>query len=152
MKSLLALLPLLALAMGRSDLSATDEILEPGSHIYLGEVFWPPSMTFIAWLPSQDNFLNEWCYKATDVSNNKLFILGGVTSLQIHDYFSTQAYITREGKRFASCGITPEACRMGACDGVHDWDCEGGQKFTGPGTKKWTCWLEEGERKKINET
>ena len=35
---------------------------------------------------------------------------------------------------------------MGACKGVEDWDCEGGHKFTGPGTRKWTCWIRQQER------
>lgn len=30
---------------------------------------------------------------------------------------------------------------MGACEGVKDWDCEGGHKFTGPGMRKWSCWV-----------
>ena len=30
---------------------------------------------------------------------------------------------------------------MGACEGVVDWDCEGGHKFTGPGTRRWSCWV-----------
>lgn len=37
---------------------------------------------------------------------------------------------------------------MGACEGVLDWDCEGGHKFTGPGTRKWTCWVRQQERGK----
>jgi len=38
---------------------------------------------------------------------------------------------------------------MGACEGVKDWDCEGGHKFTGPGTRRWSCWVRdmEGELK-----
>lgn len=35
---------------------------------------------------------------------------------------------------------------MGACEGVLDYDCEGGQKFTGPGTRRWSCWVVEGQR------
>lgn len=35
---------------------------------------------------------------------------------------------------------------MGACEGVLDYDCEGGQKFTGPGTRRWSCWVVEAER------
>lgn len=35
---------------------------------------------------------------------------------------------------------------MGACEGVLDYDCEGGQKFTGPGTRRWSCWVLEAER------
>lgn len=152
MKSLLPLVSLIPLSLGISDLSASEEPMDPSGRIYLGDVFWPPTMTFIAWLPTQDNFLTDWCYKATDVSNNKLFTLGGVGGLQIHDYFSQSAFITREGKKFADCSITPEAGRMGVCEGVHDWDCMGGQKFTGPGTRRWTCWVVDEERKRLNET
>ncbi len=32
---------------------------------------------------------------------------------------------------------------MGACEGLADWDCVGGHKFTGPGTRKWSCWVLE---------
>ena len=32
---------------------------------------------------------------------------------------------------------------MGACDGVLDWDCIGGHKFTGPGSRRWSCWVLE---------
>jgi hypothetical protein len=64
-------------------------------------------------------------------------LLGGVDALQIHDYFDDAAYITREGKKFADCRITPESGRMGACEEViHDEECEGGHKFTGPGTRR----------------
>jgi len=120
--------------------------------IYLGEVFWPPSMTFLARTsplsilssPSTPNTL-EWCTSAIDVSNSVLFSLshpslGTIPSLSIHDYFSEQAYITKEGRRWAECYITPEAGRMGACEGVKDWECEGGHKWTGPGWRKWSCW------------
>jgi hypothetical protein len=72
-----------------------------------------------------------------------LFSLGGVDALQIHDFFNDAAYITREGKRFADCWVTPESGRMGACEGVVDWDCIGGHKFTGPGTGRWSCWVLE---------
>ncbi|KIN06270.1 hypothetical protein OIDMADRAFT_141874 [Oidiodendron maius Zn] len=152
MKYFISILALLPVTFGASNLSIMEAKLDPDVPIYLGDVFWPPTMTFIAWLPSQSNYLNEWCYKATDVSNSKLFTLGGVNDLQIHDYFATQAYLTREGKRFADCSITPEAGRMGACDGVQDWDCEGGHRFTGPGTRRWSCWVVDEERKRLNAT
>lgn len=34
---------------------------------------------------------------------------------------------------------------MGACEGVKDWDCEGGHKFTGPGSRRWNCWVRDME-------
>ena len=34
---------------------------------------------------------------------------------------------------------------MGACKGVEDWDCTGGQRFTGPGIRKWSCWANDME-------
>lgn len=37
--------------------------------------------------------------------------------------------------------MTPESGRIGACEGVLDFDCEGGHKFTGPGTRRWSCWV-----------
>jgi hypothetical protein len=39
------------------------------------------------------------------------------------------------------CKITLESGRMGACEGVADWECVGGYKFTGLGTRKWSCWV-----------
>lgn len=150
MKFLLVIFPFLPLAFTASNVNTTTPSLDPNVPIYLGDVFWPPTMTIIAWLPSEHNYLTEWCHRATDVSNERLFTLGGVNSLKIHDYFSTQAYITREGKRFADCSITPETLRIGACQGVQDWDCEGGHKFSGPGVRKWSCWLVDEERKQFN--
>jgi hypothetical protein len=142
MKSILLLSTLLPLAL--SDVTKPlNKILEPSHPIYLGEVFWPPTMTLIAWLPSEEGGLTEWCNRATDGSNHMLFALGGVDALQIHNHFEEEAWITREGKKFASCSITPESGRMGACDGIIDWDCVGGHKFTGPGTRRWSCWVLE---------
>ncbi|PMD29167.1 hypothetical protein L207DRAFT_521146 [Hyaloscypha variabilis F] len=139
MKSLLLLSAILPLTVFSHPTTATS--FDPTRPIYLGDVFWPPTMTFIAWLPSEEGGLTEWCNRATDASNHMLFALGGVDALQIHNYFGDEAYITREGKRFANCWVTPEAGRMGACEGVVDWDCEGGHKFTGPGTRRWSCWV-----------
>ena len=67
----------------------------------------------------------------------------------MHDYFADQAYITREGKRFANCSVTPECTRIGACEGVRDYDCIGGHKFTGPGTRRWVCWIIEEEAENL---
>jgi hypothetical protein len=98
-------------------------------------------MKFIAWLPSQHTYQREWCYRAADATDNALFSLGGVAALQMHNYFSEQAYITREGRRFADCYITPESGRIGACEGVVDYDSEDGLKHIGRGTKTWSCWV-----------
>ena len=51
MKSYIAVLPLLGFLLGVDGKSS--EGLDPKVPIYLGDVFWPPSMTFIAWLPSE---------------------------------------------------------------------------------------------------
>ena len=85
--------------------------------------------------------------KATEAYPEKLFSLSGVDALQIHDYFTDHAYITREAKRFAECYVTPESVKMGSCQGAKDWDCEGGHKFTGSGTRKWTCWINDRRRR-----
>ena len=34
---------------------------------------------------------------------------------------------------------------MGACEGVLDRHGELGHKLTGPGTRKWTCWVRQQE-------
>jgi len=70
----------------------------------------------------------------------------------MHDFFGEQAYITREGKRFADCFVTPECTQIGACQGVLDHDCIGGHKFTGPGTRRWACWIIEGDGEAKNTT
>jgi hypothetical protein len=91
MKSLfLFLLTLLPLAFSEP----TPTTLDPTRPIYLGDVFFPPTMTFIAWLPSEQGGPTDWCSHATDASNHMLFSLGGVDALQIQDYFSDVAYIT----------------------------------------------------------
>ncbi|TVY16292.1 hypothetical protein LARI1_G007138 [Lachnellula arida] len=161
--------------------SLTTTPLNPHTPIYLGDVFWPPTMSLIAWLPSEQVTPTEWCWKATDASDNRLFSLGGVDALRIHDYFGGSgsvsvsegnsisagngngegseegngngngegkkgnAYITREGKKWADCRITPESGRMGACEGVRGWDCEGGHRWTGPGSRRWSCWVRDVE-------
>jgi len=51
MQTFLVLLPLLGAILGVE--SKSLEGLDPKVPIYLGNVFWPPSMTFIAWLPSE---------------------------------------------------------------------------------------------------
>jgi hypothetical protein len=150
MKSLFTVSIFLPAILASRELSLASPQLDPSVPIYLGEVFWPPSMTFIAWLPTTMKHPLDWCSKATEAAPSSLFSLSGVDSLQIHDYFGEHAHITREGRRFAECYITPESVRMGSCQGVLDWDCDGGHKFTGPGTRKWTCWVRQhGER---NET
>jgi hypothetical protein len=139
MKSFLALPALLSFAL--ASVPSAQPYLDPSIPIYIGEIFWPPSMIFIAWLPT--SILNplDWCMKATEAPLEGLFSLSGVDALQIKDYFSEHAYITREGQRFAECYVTPESVKMGSCQGSKDWDCEGGHRFTGPGTRKWTCWI-----------
>jgi hypothetical protein len=144
MKSSLALLALFSFVL--ASVPSTMPHLDPSVPIYLGEIFWPPSMTFIAWLPTSIQNPLEYCWKATEAYEGKLFSLNGVDALEVKDYFSEHAYITREGKRFAQCYITPESVRMGSCQGAKDWDCEGGHKYTGPGTRKWTCWIRQQER------
>lgn len=73
-------------------------------------------------------------------------------ALKIHDYFSPQAYLTREGKRYANCFVTPESVSMGVCEGIRNTDCEGGHKFTGPGTRRWSCWVIGEDEQEVVET
>ncbi|KAH7321610.1 hypothetical protein BKA65DRAFT_85245 [Rhexocercosporidium sp. MPI-PUGE-AT-0058] len=139
MKSLM-FLSFLPLAFSSSDILAIPTF-DTNQPIYLGESFYPPTMTFIAWQPTEHNTLKEWCTKSADCSDHRLFSLGGVEGLQIHDYFDKAAYLTRMGNRFADCVITPESIRMGVCNGVKVSDS--GNRFMGPGTRKWTCWVSE---------
>lgn len=145
MFSLLAVLPLLSLALAEPPTTKLDL----DAPIYLGNVFWPPTMTFIAWQSLDPRNPLDWCTDATDATNHRLFTLGGVGGLQIQDYFEEAASISREGKTFAKCKITPETGQMGACSGVLDYDCLGGQKLTGPGTRKWSCWVVDEERERL---
>lgn len=121
----------LSLAISSSAIPALD----PTQPIYLGESFYPPTMTFIAWQPTPNNTLKDWCTESTDCSDHRIFALGGVEGLQIHDYFDKVAYLTRMGNRFADCVVTPESVRMGICDTV--------ERFMGPGVRKWSCWVGE---------
>jgi hypothetical protein len=123
------------------DVCIADTKLDPTQPIYLGEVFWPPSMTLLAWTPGEQKTLTEWCYLATELTDNALFSLGGVDALQVQDYFGKQAYITRAGNRVADWWVTPESGRIGACTGAEEQDCDGGQRFTGPETRGWSCWV-----------
>jgi hypothetical protein len=145
---LLPVLPL-ALAKIKDNPPPTTQLYNPLEPIYLGEVFWPPVMTFLAFLSppptSKHTSQTYWCWSALDVTNQILFNLGGINNLQIHNYFDEDAYLTREGERWADCRITPESERMGACTGVEDWDCEGGQRYSGPGIRKWSCWANDME-------
>ncbi|KAH7393267.1 hypothetical protein BKA64DRAFT_709618 [Cadophora sp. MPI-SDFR-AT-0126] len=139
MKSLL-FLSFLPLALSSSDIVAIPS-LDPAQPIYLGESFYPPTMTFVAWQGTETNSPKDWCTKSADCSDHRIFSLGGVEGLQIHDYFDKAAYLTRLGNRFADCVITPESVKMGLCDGKAVSDT--GSRFTGPGTRKWSCWVSE---------
>ncbi|KAG4430184.1 hypothetical protein IFR05_014326 [Cadophora sp. M221] len=139
MKSLL-FLSFFPLALSSSDILAIPT-LDPNQPVYLGESFYPPTMTFVAWQPTEHNTPKDWCTRSTDCSDHRIFALSGVEGLQIHDYFDKAAYLTRLGNRFADCVITPESIRMGVCDGVKVSDS--GDRFTGPGTRKWSCWVSE---------
>lgn len=131
---ILSILPLLPLALA----STTPK---PRSPIYLGEVFWPPTMTFLAWQPTTLNLPLDWCHHAVDCSDQRLFSLGDLHDLQIHGYFDEQAYLTRGGKRYATCGVTPESLSLGAC--YEEKMAEGRKRYAGSGFRKWTCWPEE---------
>jgi hypothetical protein len=84
MKAILILSTLLPVALAATP---SNNILNTNRPIYLNEVFWPPAMTFVAWLPSEEGGLLEWCNPATDASNHKLFSLGEINALQIHEHF-----------------------------------------------------------------
>ncbi|KAH8597035.1 hypothetical protein B0O99DRAFT_685505 [Bisporella sp. PMI_857] len=150
MRSLFLLLPLLGRALGTDAAKQLDAKVP----IYLGDAFWPPTMTFLAWLPEEnteirpepqaqvsvqsaddsdesDDLYPHWCNTAVDVSEGS-FSLNGIDNLKMHDYFEDKAHITRDGERFADCFVTPESTRVGVC--------KRGHKFAGPATRRWTCW------------
>ncbi|KAK0100037.1 hypothetical protein ONS95_013148 [Cadophora gregata] len=139
MKSLL-FLSIIHLALGSSDVPTIPN-LDHKQPIYLGESFYPPTMTFVAWQGTEENTPKDWCIKSADCSDHRIFSLGGVEGLQIHDYFDKVAYLTRMGNRFADCVVTPESVKMGICDGRAV--SETGTRFTGRGTRKWSCWVSE---------
>lgn len=136
MKKLSVLLSLLPLALS-SDIALP--VLKGEAPIYIGDVFWPPSMTFFAGIPSEENLPEEFCSRAADASDDALFSLGSMDGLKIHDYFTTQAYITWNGNRFADCYISPESVKLPFCDG--NKKNNGKNNFLGPANRKWTCWV-----------
>ncbi|KAK6592147.1 hypothetical protein H4I96_12007 [Botrytis cinerea] len=112
-------------------LSASATTVLDVEPIYIGHVFYPPSMYFLAWTPSGPSVSKEvaespksttpeWCRTAIDVSNaanfsiaHPQFTRGNLTNLRLHDYFSEDAYIERNGKRWGECYITPESGDIG---------------------------------------
>lgn len=117
--------------------------------IYIGDVFYPPAMYFLAWTPSHPSTSKEvgessktktpeWCRTAIDVSNtanfsiaHPQFIGGNLTNLRLHDYFQ-DAYIERNGQRWGECYITPESGDIGGCGE--------GDRWFGWGKRTWSCW------------
>ncbi|RAL67407.1 hypothetical protein DID88_008162 [Monilinia fructigena] len=137
-----ALYPLFLLSFAKTVLD-----VEP---IYIGDVFYPPSMYFLAWTPpisssskelaeSSKSATPEWCRNAIDVSNGANFSIvhpqftrGNLTNLRFHNYFSEDAYIERNGKRWGECYITPESGDIGGCGN--------GDRWFGWGKRTWSCW------------
>ncbi|KAM0136912.1 hypothetical protein ACHAP3_004250 [Botrytis cinerea] len=131
-------------------LSASATTVLDVEPIYIGHVFYPPSMYFLAWTPSGPSVSKEvaespksttpeWCRTAIDVSNaanfsiaHPQFTRGNLTNLRLHDYFSEDAYIERNGKRWGECYITPESGDIGGC--TH------GDRWFGWGKRTWSCW------------
>ena len=153
MKSFLALpylLPLVLAAESQLKAHRPPPALDPLVPIHLGELFWPPSKTIIAWLPTAMQSPLDFCSKATETPPERLFSLAGVDGLAVHGYFSSHAYITREGKRYAECYVTPESVKMGICQGAKHGDYEGGHVFQGLGSRKWTCWIRHPLGRKLN--
>ncbi|KAJ8068712.1 hypothetical protein OCU04_002411 [Sclerotinia nivalis] len=118
--------------------------------IYIGDVFYPPAMYFLAWTPSTPSVSKEvsqsskpttpeWCRTAIDVSDSANFSIahpqftrGNLTNLRFHNYFSEDAYIERNGKRWGECFITPESGDIGGCGE--------GDRWVGWGKRTWSCW------------
>lgn len=82
-------LPLLVTSLSSHQQPPID-VLKGHTPIYLGDVFWPPSMMFLAWIPTEENRAEEWCRYSADASDEALFSLNGFEDLKIHDYFSEQ--------------------------------------------------------------
>ncbi|PQE31135.1 hypothetical protein CJF32_00008473 [Rutstroemia sp. NJR-2017a WRK4] len=136
---------------------------QPILPIYIGDVFLPPSLHILAWTsspelqppPSKNTSLSlsstpapppspSWCRTAISIPENKPFNLahpnarnGVLENLQIVNYFSqngSTAYITRHGRRWAECWVTPESGKVGSCNGGE------GDRWDGWGTRVWSCW------------
>ncbi|KAI9647034.1 hypothetical protein NHQ30_005036 [Ciborinia camelliae] len=140
--ALAALLPLFLSTSAKTVLG-----VEP---IYIGHVFYPPSMYFMAWTPSTPSASKEvvessksttpeWCRSAVDVSSSANFSIahpqftrGTITNLRFHNYFSEDAYIERDGRRWGECYITPESGDIGGCGD--------GDRWFGLGKRTWSCW------------
>jgi len=136
------------------------------SPFYVGEVFAAPAMNFMAWRPSSDD---TWCHTASTVSNDGFFTLPqsssslsestDQTKLQLHDYFTPKAWISRDdGTRYAECAIGPNAVGLATCEGMDELRArakkEGktkadlirnGELLVGIGKRKWTCWALDGQ-------
>ncbi|TGO67276.1 hypothetical protein BOTNAR_0045g00200 [Botryotinia narcissicola] len=140
--ALAALFPIFLSAFAKTILD-----VEP---IYIGHVFYPPSMYFLAWTPSSPSISKEvaespksttpeWCRTAIDVSDaanfsiaHPQFTRGNLTNLRFHNYFSEDAYIERNGERWGECYITPESRDIGGCTI--------GDRWFGWGKRTWSCW------------
>ncbi|ESZ91457.1 hypothetical protein SBOR_8180 [Sclerotinia borealis F-4128] len=118
--------------------------------IYIGEVFDPPAMYFLAWTSSTPSTSKEvgesttshtpeWCRSAIDISNSANFSIthpqftgGNLTNLRFHNYFSEDAYIDRNGEKWGECYVTPESKYIGGCGNSDRW--------FGWGKLTWSCW------------
>jgi hypothetical protein len=146
---------LLPTGLATQNYSTNPPTLDITAPIYLGHIFLPPAMQFIAFLPPppssslsnppHPHHKNYFCRTALNITplakfpdSPPLFNIGGISDVQMHDYFSDQAYLTVQGKRFADCVVTPESGGLGLCSGEKN---EVGDTFRGVATRTWSCFI-----------
>ena len=149
--SLLTLSAFLNVALANPDWANNPPTLEVDAPIYLASIFHPPEMRFFVDAPPHDRSLLhdrkvlDWCREGEDVtesvsqgSRTQPFTFKGMDGLKVHDYFTSQAYISRYGMKFADCYITPASVELGFCPGRH---VDSTLKMKGVGHRMWSCYI-----------
>lgn len=87
-------------------------------------------MHTLAFLPGE-----EPCQDAVKIEQNKPFSVGGIDGLIMKDYWSTRATLTRDGRTFADCYISPESVIVDRCPVGRR------ERLTGIVKKTWSCYV-----------
>ncbi|PQE05287.1 hypothetical protein CJF31_00008802 [Rutstroemia sp. NJR-2017a BVV2] len=157
---------LLSILSASASAMLAKEVTQPIQPIYIGDVFLPPSMHFLAWTspPPSSQFLNtqpskntslslpsstpppspEWCRSAIAIHEHEPFNLahpnarnGILENLQLFNYFSQNG---------SAAYITRHGMRWAECHVTPEsgkvGSCNGdsGDVWDGWGTRTWSCW------------